>query len=165
MKDEKAQQLDHQEYNQRHFQRSIPTPDQEAIAAEEDQRLAEIISSLTVDDLEILRHHLTSEARDHILDIQQRMLGLIENVVTFTCFPHNTCKVWGLIYALDLGLHRGRNMAETARQIGSTRAALSVHAREFLELTRMPPSRWMRSETSAGNSQYARQKTVREKTT
>lgn len=153
-----TQILDQQEYRQHHFERAAPQPDHQAAAAEDARRIECILNGLSHEDQDLLRQHFTAEATEAMADMQHRMLGLLEKVITFCCFPFAWPKVWGVIYALDLATHEGRNMDQTARMLGCKRAAISIHARQFLEITHMPPSRWMRAETAADRSKAAREK-------
>lgn len=65
-------------------------------------------------------------------------------------------KKWGMIYALDLPLHGGRSMAQTADAIGCTRAAISTQARDFTKIFNIKPSKWLRKESTVKKNRAAR---------
>jgi hypothetical protein len=153
-----SQILDLREYRQHHFERAVSRPDEEVAAAEEAARVTAILEELSAEDHALLQRHFTVEAVEMMALMRHRTLNLSESIVRFCCFPFAWPKVWGVIYALDLATHDGRNMDETARMLGCKRATISIHARNFLEINNLPPSRWMRAEKSAGRSKQAREK-------
>lgn len=154
--------LDHQEWMQHHVERRVTRPDEEASEREGEAVVSRLMEGLEAWQHELLREHFAAENEEAMRDMQARMVGLLTKVVTFVCFPYAPAKLWGVVYALDLPLHNGRNMAETAARLGMSRAAISVHARDFLEVTGMPPSRWMRGEAAVVNSREARNQRLKD---
>ena len=158
--------LDSQEHHQRHFMRSIRTPLEILSEMEDKVILKRLLDSISPEDQEILREHFAADTMEMLREDQHKMLGLIEKVVSFIAFPFAWPKVWAVVYALDLSPHEGRNMSATAARLGVTRAAISVHAREFLELIGLSigTSRWLRSDETAQASKSAREKYTNQKT-
>lgn len=161
MSDDQQDLLDNLEHHQRHHPRHIVSPADEAADADDKSRIAKLLRTIHPEDQILLRLHFTAQIADDLMEMQHRMLGLIEKVITFCCFPFAWPKIWGVIYALDLSLHDGMNMQKRARKLGATRAAISIHAREFLELTGLPPSRWMRSELTAKRCKTTRESNLK----
>ena len=149
--------LDNLEHEQDHFMRAIQTPLELLSEMEDKARIKAILRHLDSADQELLREHFAAETMEMLNETEHRMIGVLEKVVTFCCFPLCWTKIWGVIYALDMSLHQGRNMSEKAKQLGASRAAISIHAREFLELigVRIATSRWLRSDETAVNNQTA----------
>lgn len=63
---------------------------------------------------------------------------------------------WQVAYALGLSCCDGVSMAERAKAIGVTRAALSKGVKEFQRATGLPPSFYMRSDAACVEYSKAR---------
>ena len=96
------------------------------------------------------------QAQEKLDDAQTKIHGWLTEIITWLTQPYAAPKKWGLIYALDLPLHDERNVAETARLVGCTRAAISVQMQDFAKTFKLQPSRWMRDDEAGENSRRAR---------
>ena len=93
---------------------------------------------------------------DQISDMMERTVQFATDFMAWFAFPFTERKKWRVIYALDLPLHNERNMAETARIIGCTRASISLAARDFARTFGIEPSRWLRDDDAVEHSREAR---------
>ena len=97
------------------------------------------------------------EIQSEIDDMRLEFFQWFTDAVVWLGLDYSLNKLYGLAYAMDIPrLHDERNMEETAMVIGSTRAAISVQAQNFIKEFKMQPSRWMRAEESVENSREAR---------
>jgi len=96
------------------------------------------------------------EIQEKLEETQHRTHQWLTDIVAWLTQPYAPPKKWGLIYALDLGLHDERNIAETAKKIGCTRQAISVQMQDFAKMFKLQPSRWMRDDEAVRNSREAR---------
>ena len=89
------------------------------------------------------------------------VLNLARSVITTCLFPRpNEIRCMAASYALDLGLHGNKPMAETAKTMGVTRASLSNEAWKIVRINGLPPSRWMRSEEATKANREARDRVL-----
>lgn len=100
------------------------------------------------------------QIQDKLDETQTKIHDWLTEIVLWLTQPYAVPKKWGLIYALDLPLHDERNVAETARLAGCTRAAISVQMQHFAKTFGVPPSRWMRTDEAVENSREARIKHI-----
>ena len=90
-----------------------------------------------------------------------KALSLARSIITTCLFPRpNEIRCMAASYALDLGLHGNKPMAETAKTMGITRAALSNEAWKIVRINGLPPSRWMRSDEATKSSREARDRVL-----
>jgi len=102
------------------------------------------------------------QAQERLDETQTKIHGWLTEIINWLTQPYAAPKKWGLIYALDLPLHDERNVAETARLLGCTRAAISVQMQDFAKTFGVQPSRWMRDDDAVENSREARIKHCQE---
>ena len=98
------------------------------------------------------------QIQERLDEAQNKTHSFITEIIAWLTQPYAAPKKWGLIYALDLPLHDERNVAETARLVGCTRAAISVQMQDFAKTFSIQPSRWMRDDDAVENSREARNK-------
>lgn len=97
------------------------------------------------------------EIQSELDDMRLEFFQWFTDSVVWLGLDYSLNKLYGLAYAMDIPrLHDERNMEETARVIGSTRAAISVQAQNFIKEFKMQPSRWMRDDDAVENSRDAR---------
>ena len=97
------------------------------------------------------------ELQQQLDDMRLEFFQWFAEAVVWLSVDFSLNKLYGLAYAIDIPtLHDERNMEETARVIGSTRAAISVQAQNFVKEFKLQPSRWMRAESAVENSRDAR---------
>ena len=108
------------------------------------------------DELRAVRAIAQWEIRERLDEMQSRLHDWLTEIVTWLTQPYSDKKKWGMIYALDLRLHDERNIAETARLCGCTRASISGFAQQFAKTFNVAPSRWMRDDDAVENSRQAR---------
>ena len=90
-----------------------------------------------------------------------KALDLARSIVTTCLFPRpNEIRCMAASYALDLGLHGNKPMAEMAKTMGITRASLSNEAWKIVRINGLPPSRWMRSDEATQSSREARDRVL-----
>jgi len=132
------------------------TPDQQLEPQDDDSVVAEILAELGPDIAAQLK-------RVMVRDEACSMLSFFSRALSYAVHPKmERAKVFGIIYAMDLGLlHGEKPPAATARDWGLTRASISHAMREFATLTGLPPSRWMRSEETVANNRQAREELCR----
>jgi len=102
------------------------------------------------------------QIQERLDETQIKTHAWLTEIVNWLTQPYAAPKKWGLIYALDLPLHDERNVAETARLLGCTRAAISVQMQDFAKTFSIQPSRWMRDDDAVENSREARIKHCQE---
>lgn len=96
------------------------------------------------------------QIQERLDETQIKTHAWLTDIIAWLTQPYAPPKKWGLIYALDLPLHDERNVAETARVVGCTRAAISVQMQDFAKTFKLTPSRWMRDDDAVENSRQAR---------
>jgi hypothetical protein len=96
------------------------------------------------------------QIQERLEETQHKTHEWLTEIILWLTQPYAPPKKWGLIYALDLPLHDERNVAETARLVGCTRAAISVQMQDFAKTFKLQPSRWMRDDEAVQNSRQAR---------
>ena len=96
------------------------------------------------------------QIQERLDETQTKTHAWLTEIVNWLTQPYSAPKKWGLIYALDLPLHDERNVAETSRVVGCTRAAISVQMQDFAKTFNLQPSRWMRDDDAVENSREAR---------
>ncbi len=96
------------------------------------------------------------QLQERLDETQTRIHNWLTDIIAWLTQPYSPPKKWGMIYALDLPLHDERNIAETARVVGCTRAAISVQMQDFAKTFSIQPSRWMRDDDAVENSRAAR---------
>jgi hypothetical protein len=96
------------------------------------------------------------QIQERLDETQSKTHCWLTDIIAWLTHPYAPPKKWGLIYALDLPLHDERNVAETARVVGCTRAAISVQMQDFAKVFKLQPSRWMRDDDAVENSRQAR---------
>ena len=90
-----------------------------------------------------------------------KALTLARSIITTCLFPRpNEIRCMAVSYALDLGLHGNKPMAEMAKTMGITRASLSNEACKIVRINGLPPSRWMRSDDATKSSREARDRVL-----
>ena len=90
-----------------------------------------------------------------------KALTLARSIITTCLFPRpNEIRCMAVSYALDLGLHGNKPMAEMAKTMGISRAALSNEATKIVKINGLPPSRWMRCEEATKASREARERVL-----
>ena len=90
-----------------------------------------------------------------------KALNLARSIITTCLFPRpNEIRCMAVSYALDLGLHGSKPMAERAKTMGISRAALSNEATKIVKINGLPPSRWMRCEEATKASREARERVL-----
>lgn len=95
-----------------------------------------------------------------------KALNLARSIITTCLHPRpNQIRCMAVSYALDLGWHNGRPMAEVAKTLGISRAALSNEATKIVKINGLPPSRWMRCEEATKASREARDRVLTNNTT
>ena len=105
------------------------------------------------------------QIQDQLEETKHRTHEWLTEIVEWLCFPYSAAKKWGLIYAIDMPrLHDERNLEQTAKMIGCTRAAISVQMRQFASIMQLEPSRWMRDDDAVENSREARIKHCKDDT-
>jgi hypothetical protein len=91
----------------------------------------------------------------------KKALDIARSIITTCLFPRpNEIRCMAASYALDLGLHGTKPMAETAKTMGISRAALSNEAWKIVRINGLPPSRWMRSDEATKSSREARDRVL-----
>jgi hypothetical protein len=105
------------------------------------------------------------QIQERLDETQHKMHLWTTDFVAWLCFPPAAPKTWGAVYAMDLPLHDELNIAEMARKIGCTRAAISHQAQRFAQTFKLQPSRWMRDDDAVENSRQARNDYCEDKTT
>ena len=96
------------------------------------------------------------QIQERLEETQHKTHEWLTEIIAWLTMNYAPPKKWGLIYALDLPLHDERNVAETARLVGCTRAAISVQMQDFAKTFKLTPSRWMRDDDAVENSRKAR---------
>jgi len=141
------------------------TPDITAANAVADAALANVLAKLTPADVRLIVAAVRHEEREKLEETRNKITKFLTEILTFCVHP-KPCrvKVMGVAYALDLPLHMGRPMAEQARSMGVSRAAISNAATSISALLKLPPSRWMRPEKTAEASRKARVKVCKQQT-
>jgi len=90
-----------------------------------------------------------------------KALNLARSIITTCLFPRpNEIRCMAVSYALDLGLHGNKPMAEMAKTMGISRAALSNEATKIVKINGLTPSRWMRCEEATKASREARERVL-----
>lgn len=90
-----------------------------------------------------------------------KALTLARSIITTCLFPRpNEIRCMAVSYALDLGMHFNKPMAEMAKTMGITRASLSNEACKIVRINGLPPSRWMRSDDATKSSREARDRVL-----
>ena len=102
------------------------------------------------------------QIQERLEETQHKTHEWLTEIILWLTQPYAPPKKWGLIYALDLPLHDERNVAETARLVGCTRAAISVQMQDFAKTFKLQPSRWMRDDDAVENSREARKNYCKE---
>jgi len=92
---------------------------------------------------------------------QDKIWQAARSVIVSCIYPRpNLAKALAASYAFDLGLHKGKPMAEVATANQLERAALSAHAKAFARLHQLPPSKWSRDQEAGKSSRAARNRVL-----
>ena len=138
---------------------AIDHNDPSTILAESDdaQEAGRLLAEFDAEEIELLRRHLASGVMVAWQEMRLRLMDWTYQMLHYIGAPNcNVSRFWGVVYALDLGLHKETSPAEMARRYGITRASISHAMREFAILHNLEPSRWMRSEETVGANRKAR---------
>lgn len=122
-----------------------------------EELLAVAACKLHPDELRAITTLAKADVQERLDEVQSRIHDWLTEIVTWLTQPYSEKKKWGMIYALDLPLHDERNIAETARIIGCTRASISGFAQQFAKTFNVMPSRWMRDDEAVEHSREARE--------
>jgi hypothetical protein len=118
---------------------------------------ARAAAKLHPDEFRAITALARADIQERMDEMQSRMHDWLTEIVTWLTQPYSEKKKWGMIYSLDLPLHDERNIAETARIIGCTRAAISGFAQQFAKTFKVMPSRWLRDDEAVEHSREARE--------
>jgi hypothetical protein len=101
---------------------------------------------LSFDDPKDLAYILANSSQYR--EASERMLGLLNNIVTFLFNHgyHKSPQLYGIAFAIGHPIIVASNMLEVARKLNVTKAAISKIAMAFLQETGLPPSSALKTE-------------------
>lgn len=86
-----------------------------------------------------------------------KFIGIMSLAMTYVVMSDNpVAAAYGVVYGLGLSSVTDKNMSETAREIGVSRASISRHATDFCAVCDLPPSLLMKREEMAEKARNAR---------
>ena len=132
------------------------TPADECEEADLRASMKHVLNLLSPELREVLAAHIQEQREEARGETMLHVFAMFSRLLSYCVFPVCWTKIFGIVYAFDLPQHNEASMAEQARRLGCSRAALSFAAQDAARAFGVSPSRWLRGDSAVRSSGRAR---------